>query len=231
MRVRRPVQRGMTRSGRRRRPRRTRPHAASKDTAFLSEGGVLVRQAKPGKEEGRRSRNLRSGSAGRSRPGRLTPARYRVLRRGTGNRRGEAYTGSAWAVLSSLESRICGSRPCQNPGRPCLCPVWSGAEVPPGSENRARAQGPSRNLGDPAISPQPRRGRGRRYPPQAPRSASDRGERTGASGVTVGEGDRSRRDGSREVGARHCTDETGEPHPGTRRREGGAGSRDRRRER
>jgi len=56
-------------------------------------------------------------------------------------------------------------------------------------------------------------------------------EQASAAQVPPSEGNEARRDGRREVAAPHRTDEAGEPTQGTRRREGGAGERNRWRER
>ena len=89
---------------------------------------------------------------------------------------------------------------------PDLLP-WPSAEVPPGSKSTAPARGSARNLGGPDVST------ARAVVP--PSRATSRAER----------------DGRRGVGAPHSTDEAGTAARATLRREGGAGSPNRSKER
>src|SRR5579884_3207866 len=83
------------------------------------------------------------------------------------------------------------------------------------------------------VPSSPARSGGRRSTvqgPQAPRQATA-GAKKWRTLVPPSEGNEARRDGRRDVGAPRNTAEAGEPTRGTRRREGGAGTRNRRRER
>jgi len=90
---------------------------------------------------------------------------------------------------------------------PSLPPSWPNAEVPPGSESTAPARRSARNLGGPDASA------ARAVVP--PSRATSRAER----------------DGRRGFGALHSTDEAGIAARATLRREGGAGSPNRSKER
>lgn len=191
-----------------------------------------MRQAKPWRNKRcSRYRKTRSDPAGdRCLPSKADHRLESSVAWRPGNRRDEAYTESAWAVRLSPERPWCGGRRRLPTGRlhPTGRMVWSVA--PPGSKSRARARGLPRNLGGPALL------REERWKP-------DGRERSGATitRVRVMDGAKQRtqrstarrgnetcRDERQEVRASRSTTETGEPElAGTRRREGGAGTRNR----
>src|SRR3954462_14104567 len=127
-----------------------------------------------------------------------------------------------------------GSRHSQRDGRPRRgAATGLASAIPPGSENGARSRRSPRNLGGPvAFSAITRRevpgdqlqARGRRIRRPRERNAD-------ATEIPPIEGNEVRREGWRGFGASSSTCEAGEPTLGTPRREGGAGPRDRRRER
>ena len=99
-------------------------------------------------------------------------------------------------------------------------------------ERGMRAWGFARNLGGPDVSSYERTG----HPvsvstPVGSWRSTPTGANERARLVPPSEGNEARRKGRQEVGALHCTCEAGEPSRGTRRRERGAGQRNRWRER
>jgi hypothetical protein len=99
---------------------------SSRDTVagVVAQGSALVRQAKPGRYED--ALDIERFSAAlrvRILHGRRTTGRNRVLHPASSDRRGEAYTGSAWAVRLSpvralfAEPTLSGQRKAWPPGQ------------------------------------------------------------------------------------------------------------------
>src|SRR4051794_28326682 len=101
--------------------------------------------------------------------------------------------------------------------------------VPPGSENRAKAHEGSPGTWETRPSPPtiPAREPEHQLPGAHGRASRPMGAKRDARVVSPNEGNEVRREGRTGVGAPHITTEAGEPSRGTRRRKGGAVSRNR----